>query len=534
MAPQGPRVGRRSGPGPTPKRASTSPRLTAVSPVEVSTDALVVTAFEDGLSPQAEAVDAALDGVLTEMRDSGEFRGRFAERIALRTLGRLPAAHVLLLGLGRPRELDLFRLTNAFQFAADTLRSRRAQRVAAYLDPQVVATIGSNGASPSSLGDAVRAIATGILLSGFDQDTNKSDPETRPRIELVELGGVEAGAAAVERDLEMAEVLAEATNRVRAWGAAPSNLLTPTALAESARRLFEGTGLELDVLEKADLQREGMGALLGVAQGSDEPPVMITVRYDGGPVDGPRLALVGKGITFDTGGISLKPPAGMDLMRDDMSGGAAVLAAMWAIARLRPPVNVVGVVPATENMPSGHAYKPGDVLVSSSGKTIEVIDTDAEGRIILADGLTKARRLGATHIVDVATLTGSAVVALGHSATALMSNDESLTAMVKRAAHVAGDRVAELPMFPEYAVALESRYADVRNVGQRPAGTINAAFFLREFVEELPWVHLDIAGSSWNSQSDQTQIPSGPSGAPVRTLVHLAFEFAELNTSADA
>jgi len=526
---QASKASRRSRPAATRAEAATRPSLTATPAVEATTDAVVVTAFEDGLSSHAEAVDAALGGALTEMRDAGEFRGRFAQRATLRTLGRLPTRHVLLLGLGRRRELDMFRLTNAFQFAGDALRARGVGSVSAYLDDAVVAATGRDGSGPAAVADAVRAVATGILLSSFDPGTSKTDPEARPPIGVVAIGGVAVDAAAVQRDLEVADVLALATNRVRTWAAAPSNLLTPTLLAESARQLYQGTGLELDVLEKADLEREGMGALLGVARGSDEPPVMITVRHDGGPVAGPRLALVGKGITFDTGGISLKPSAGMDLMRDDMGGGAAVLAAMWAIARLGLRVNVVGVVPATENMPSGHAYKPGDVLVSSSGKTIEVTDTDAEGRIILADGLTKARRLGATHIVDVATLTGSAVVALGHSASGLMSNDELLTGLVKRAAVSAGDRVAELPMFPEYAVALESRVADVRNLGGRQAGTINAAFFLREFVEELPWVHLDIAGSGWNSQQDQTQIPQGPTGAPVRTLVHLARLFAELD-----
>ena len=517
-----------------PATTSVAPTLTATPAVEAATDAVVVTAFDDGLSPHAEALDAALDGALTEMRDSGEFRGRFAQRTTLRTLGRLPARHVLLLGLGRRRELDMFRLTNAFQFAGSALRSRGVRSVTAYLDEAVVAATARNGGGPAAVGDAVRATATGIMLSGYDPGTSQTDPESRPQIETLAVGGVGGDGGAIQGDLELAAVLAQATNRVRTWAAAPSNLLTPTALAESARRLYQGTGLELDVLEQADLEREGMGALLGVAKGSDEPPVMITVRHDGGPVSGPRLALVGKGITFDTGGISLKPSAGMDLMRDDMGGGAAVLAAMWAIARLGLRVNVVGVVPATENMPSGHAYKPGDVLVSSSGKTIEVTDTDAEGRIILADGLTKARRLGATHIVDVATLTGAAVVALGHCASGLMSNDESLTAMVKRAAESAGDRVAELPMFPEYGVALESRVADVRNLGSRPAGTINAAFFLREFVEELPWVHLDIAGSGWNSQADQTQIPAGPTGTPVRTLVHLARLFADLDGAVTA
>ena len=255
---------------------------------------------------------------------------------------------------------------------------------------------------------------------------------------------------------------------------------------------------------------------------------MITVRWDGGAPDGPRLALVGKGITFDTGGISIKPATGMDAMKFDMGGGAAVLGAMWAIAQLKPAANIIGVVPATENMPGGHAYKPGDVLTSLSGTTIEVTNTDAEGRIILSDGLAYARKLGATHLVDVATLTGAIVVALGHVNAGLFSNDAALAELVQRAARRAGDRVAPMPMDPEYDVCLTSDVADVKNLGGRQGGAISAAVFLREFAGELPWVHLDIAGTVWNDQGDQTQIPKGPSGAPVRTFVHLAFEFAKL------
>jgi leucyl aminopeptidase len=231
---------------------------------------------------------------------------------------------------------------------------------------------------------------------------------------------------------------------------------------------------------------------------------------------------VGKGITFDTGGISIKPSGGMEMMKDDMGGGAAVLGAMWAISQLKPAANVIGVVPATENMPGGNAYKPGDVLTSMSGKTIEVLNTDAEGRIILSDGLAYARKLGATHLVDVATLTGAIVVALGHA------NDEDFAELILRAARRGGDRLAPMPMHPEYDGCLTSDVADMKNVGGREAGAISAAVFLRQFTGDLPWAHLDIAGTVWNSQGDLTQVPKGPSGSPARTLTHLAFEFAKL------
>jgi leucyl aminopeptidase len=496
---------------------------------EADADAVVVTAFEDGLSPAAEEVDAVLDHVVEEMREAREFRGRFAERPVLHTLGRLRARRVLLLGLGRRDQLDSFRLHNAFHFAGQTLRKQGARSLAAYVDPDVLTALG-DGDGTASPEDVARAVVTGLLLGNFEGDLNKSEHESTSVIEQVDLGGLHGTDADgdLAGALREAEVLAQASNQVRTWAAAPSNTLTPTLLAEQATALYEGTGLEVDVLRRADLEREGMGALLGVARGSEEPPVMIVVRHDGGRPDGPRLALVGKGITFDTGGISLKPAAGMDMMKWDMAGGAAVLAAMWAIARLGVPANVVGVVPATENMPGGRAYKPGDVLVSKSGKTIEVTNTDAEGRIVLADGLAKAQELGATHVVDVATLTGACVVALGHVASGMMTNNRELGRMVGAAARRGGDRVVELPLHPEYDVCLRSDVADMKNAAGREAGAITAAVFLREFVGDMPWVHLDIAGAVWNDQADMTPIPKGPSGTPVRTFVHLASEFARL------
>jgi leucyl aminopeptidase len=495
---------------------------------EADADAVVVTTFEDALSPAAEAVDRALDGVISEMRAAKEFTGKFSERVVLRTLGRLPSPRLCLVGLGKRHQLDTFRLHNAFWFAGSTLRKQGVHRVSAHLDPAIVDAIaGKNGERPAAPFDTVHAVVTGLAMGNFQGDLNKSERKDEGGIEHVDVCGLD-GDAGLQDAVAQALVLAEATNRVREWVTAPSNTLTPTILAESARRLYEGTGLEVEVLEKADLQREGAGALLGVAQGSEQPPVMIAVRWDGGRPDGPRLALVGKGITFDTGGISIKPSANMEMMKFDMGGGAAVLGAMWAISQLKPKANVIGVVPATENMPGGRAYKPGDVLTSMSGKTIEVTNTDAEGRIILSDGLAWARKMGATHLVDVATLTGAVVVALGHVNAGLFTNDGDFATMVETAARRGGDRVARLPMDPEYDVCLTSEVADMKNTAGRQAGPISAAVFLREFTGDLPWVHLDIAGTVWNDQGDQTQIPKGPTGTPVRTFVHLAFEFARL------
>ncbi|HEX3607730.1 MAG TPA: M17 family peptidase N-terminal domain-containing protein, partial [Candidatus Dormibacteraeota bacterium] len=307
---------------------------------EVDVDAVIVTAFEDRLSPAAETADAALGGLLAEMREAREFRGRFAERPVIHTLGRLPARRLLVLGLGRRDQLDAFRLHNAYQFAGTALRKQGVRSVAAHVDPAVVSALGNGHAALPA--DVARAVATGLLLGNFEGDLNKSEREDTPGLERLELSGLDGDEGALRAALADAEVLAEASNRVRTWATAPSNTLTPTLLAEQATALYAGTGLEVEVLRRADLEREGMGALLGVARGSDEPPVMIIARHDGGRPDGPRLALVGKGITVDTGGISLKPAAGMDMMKWDMGGGAAVLGAMWAIARLNPRANIIG------------------------------------------------------------------------------------------------------------------------------------------------------------------------------------------------
>lgn len=496
-------------------------RLGSGDPAALEADAVLVAVFEDGPTQPVQRLNAVLEGALERLRTDGAFRGRFAERLALLTLGRTRAPHLVLVGLGRRDQLDLFRLHNAFHFAGQLARSRGARRLALALDDDLVAALGAS----TTAADVARAAATGTLLANFDAGAlaKSTREDAHPEIEQVEVVGLQGDevAAAVAE----AGVLAEATNRVRAWVATPSNQLTPTQFAAAARELLEPAGVAVEVLDRPTLERQGMGALLGVARGSDEPPVMIVAGYDGGRPDGPRLGLVGKGITFDTGGISLKPSGGMERMKYDMAGGATVLAATWAIASLRLPVNLVTVVPATENMPSGHAYKPGDVLRSLSGKTIEVVNTDAEGRIVLADGLAVACRRRATHLVDVATLTGAVIVALGHVTAGMMSNDRHLADLVVAAARRAGDRVTELPLYPEYDVCLRSEVADIKNAGDRAAGSIAGAVFVREFVEGRPWVHLDIAGVAWNDQSDLHLVPKGPTGSPVRTVVHLARDF---------
>ena len=486
-------------------------------PATIGGDALVVTAFKGELGPAAGDLDGALGGELAEMLSSHEMTGRFGELTILPAAGGIAARRVAVLGLGDRAVLDSFRLHNAYTLAGRELRRHRLTRLVLAVDPSLADT-----ATPD-MAALLRAMVTGTLRANHEGGVSKSEPDRAPLVEEIVVAGVDGKAGdAIDTALAEAVLLAESTLRVQRWVNAPANTLTPTRLAAEVTELCAGTSLTVEVMDKAELESAGAGALLGIARGSDEPPVMIVVRHRGGAEDGPTLALVGKGITFDTGGISIKPALGMESMKFDMGGGAAVLSALHAIAALEVPCNVVGIVPATENMPGGRALKPGDVVSALDGTTIEVVNTDAEGRVVLADGLALARRLGATHIVDVATLTGAAVVALGHVNAALMSSDRALTQLVMRAAQQGGDRFAELPMSPEYDVCLKSKVADVRNWGGREAGAIGGAVFIRAFSGGLPWVHLDIAGTVWNEQANLKEIPSGPSGAPVRTLVWLA------------
>ncbi len=490
-------------------------------PRTIGGDALVVTAFNRELGPAAVALDGAMQGELAGMVASGELRGRFGEVTVLPAAVGISTRRVVVLGLGDRAVLDGFRLHNAYTLAGRELRRRRLTRLVLAADTSLAGT-----ATPG-IAALLRAMVTGTLLANHDAGLSKTEPDLAPLVEEVVVAGVD-GAAGDFVDVALAEavLLAESTLRVQRWVTAPANTLTPTRLAADVTELCADTGLVVEVMDRAALESAGAGALLGIARGSDEPPVMIVVRHGGGSPGGPTLALVGKGITFDTGGISIKPALRMEAMKADMGGGAAVLSALHAIAALKVPCNVVGIVPATENMPGGRALKPGDVVSAVDGTTIEVVNTDAEGRVVLADGLAMARRLGATHIVDVATLTGSAVIALGHVAAALMTNNRALAQLVLGAAEEGGDRFTELPMHPEYDACLRSEVADVRNWGGREAGAINGAVFIRAFSGGLPWVHLDIAGTVWNDQANLKEIPNGPSGAPVRTLVWLARSFA--------
>ncbi len=475
---------------------------------EVKADALVIPAFEDG-PPRLELPPQTW---IDEVYSTGEFSG---ERFALARLPQpegLRARRLVLAGCGKRVDFDAAQLRLVSAAAVRALKSKAIKRVALVLEPFMDAAA------------AVKAAVEGALLGAYEPDRYKTDPKKEDsRLEgfaVVIPGGANHE---LEEALRRGRVVAEAQNWARELAAEPGNRLTPMALAEAARAMAEAQGLACEILDQGRMRQLGMGALLGVAQGSAEPPALIIVRYrpEGAPAPAPHLGFVGKGVTFDTGGISIKPSEKMEQMRYDMSGGAAVLAAMRAIAELKPPVAVTGLIPAVENMPGPRAQRPGDIVTTLSGKTVEVLNTDAEGRLILADAMAYARRLGCTHLVDLATLTGAIVVALGHVYVGAFGNNSAWLDRVLAAARAAGERLWPMPLDEDYLEPLKTPFADIANVGPRAAGAITAARFLKEFADPAPWVHLDIAGTAW-LEENKPYMPKGPTGVGVRTLVELA------------
>jgi leucyl aminopeptidase len=472
------------------------------SAADISCDALVLGAFaQDGpdLGGNGRALDESLDGALsTHLRDAG-FKGKVGEVALVPMLGRLPGKVVAVAGLG-PRD------------RAGAAEARRAAGVAARKlseRPLLASTLHLDVESDDSATTA--ASTEGFLLGSYRFTTYKSDPHPS-KIRRVLL------PSAKREDIEKGVVLAEATSLARDLINEPAGVLTPDGLAAKAQELAGSTGLECTILDEQDLAREGFGGILGVAGGSVQPPRLVSLRYAPSGARA-KLFLIGKGITFDSGGLSLKDAKNMEDMKTDMAGGAAVIAAMSALPRIAPSVEVVGLVPATENMPGGNAIKPGDVITHYGGHTSEVLNTDAEGRLILADALAYACEQDPDAVVDVATLTGSIVIALGKRATGLFSNNESLASELNDAASRAGERLWSMPLYDDYRTELESEIADIKNTASRWGGSIFAALFLRDFVKSgIPWAHLDIAGTA-RADSDYDEVPKGGTGSATRTLV---------------
>ncbi|MEO8560695.1 MAG: leucyl aminopeptidase [bacterium] len=443
--------------------------------------------------------DATLGGAIARLLERRDFRGGRDESLHLAG-GASGPARVLLVGLGKGVErVSALRRSGA-------LAARQAGRLGA----------GSLAFYAGALDAAeTEAIALGLSVGAWDYtDTKSAPPEEERRAPLTSAAIVGAD----EAGLRNGRAVAEGHGLARTLGMMPGNLCTPDFLVQTAREIAERHGLEITVLGRAEMEKEGMGSFLCVAQGSPEDPKLIALHYHGGAAGAKPVALVGKGLCFDSGGISIKPAQGMEWMKFDMCGAAGVLGAMEAIARLALPVNVVGLVGTTTNMPSGTAVKPGDVVRSMSGKYIEIINTDAEGRLVLADVLSYARRFEPSAVIDAATLTGACVIALGHTASGVMGNDAALVAEVIAAGTRAGEPGWELPMWDDYRELIKSDVADIKNSGGRPAGTISAALFLKEFAEGYPWVHLDIAGTAY-TEADLGTVPRGPTGVPVGTFV---------------
>ncbi|HEX7119453.1 MAG TPA: leucyl aminopeptidase [Longimicrobiales bacterium] len=486
---------------------------------EVATPLLVLPHFEGEAEPTGAAaeVDGRTGGEIARLLGRGDFRGKRDEALVLypRT-GEVAAERLLLVGLGKAGDVTAEVVRRALGTAV-----RQAERIGAAalaLSLDAFDRVADRLAGEA----AAQAAAEGAVLAAWQYREFKSaPPDEAPRVEVTSLTLVARDAGAAEtagRGARRGAVVARGENLARELASSPGNVATPTHLAEVASRIARDHGMKITVLDREAMRREGMGALLAVAQGSEEEPRFIALEYRGAEGgDGP-LALVGKGVTFDTGGISIKPASGMEDMKFDMSGAAAVLGAMQAIAELRLPAHVVALVPSTENMPSGRAVKPGDIIRAHSGKTIEVVNTDAEGRLILADALSYAQRYRPRAIVDAATLTGACVVALGNHAVGLMGNDESLIDEVRAAGERTGERCWPLPLWEPYRRQLDSEYADLKNTGGRPAGTITAGWFLREFVGDVPWVHLDIAGTAYGD-APPPYLRKGSTGVPTRLFV---------------
>jgi leucyl aminopeptidase len=478
------------------------------NPLKHSSAALVIGCWENVQDDLFSACDAALDGCLGRLAANREFSGKANTSRLIHTLGKLPTERLLLVGLGKKGDKEDERLRQA---AGNAVQALRSARVASFASALHLA-----GTSKTALA----AVCEGTLLGGYAFDHYK----TKDMDERFGFAGMtlllpkganrkEAGAM-IERTVALCRGVSLARDLV----SHPGNVATTGYLATAAHELAARHKLSCEILEMDELERLGMNALLAVGKGSAEPPRLIVLEYRGGGEKERPVVLVGKGITFDSGGISIKPGAGMEEMKTDMAGGAAVLGAMEAAAGLGLPVNLVVIIPTAENMPDGKAYKPGDVVTSLSGTTIEITNTDAEGRLVLCDALHFAQRYKPAAMIDLATLTGACVVALGHEASGLMGNDQRLVSALKKAGEMCGERVWELPLWDGYGETMKSDIADLRNAGNRDGGSITAGWFLKQFVGKTHWAHLDIAGTAWSDKA-RPCAPKGATGVGVRLLI---------------
>jgi leucyl aminopeptidase len=488
----------------------------------IKADAIIISVFEEARKPEGELtrIDKKLGGAVTKMMKEGEVKGKLSEIALIHSLGKLGAGRVAVVGLGKKAELTQDKVRQA---AGETLRYLKKKGVATAASLNLGA--GAAGISPE---DAAQTLAEAALLGtySFDKHLTKKN-NNHKEIKELSIVAVASQLASAQKGIDRGVIIAEAANLARDMTNEPANFMTPTEMANVAKKLAGDYGLELTITEKKEMKALGMGGVLSVNQGSAQPPKFIILSYRGRKTEKVDIALVGKGVTFDSGGISIKPSEGMGEMKGDMAGGAAVIAAIGAIAQLKPKVNVVALCAATENMPDADALKPGDIITIMNGKTVEIISTDAEGRLTLADVLCYAvDKLKAKNIVDVATLTGACRVALGDITTGAFANNQALADRLLKAAKETGEYTWQMPMYEEYKEQNKSDVADIKNAGNRWAGAITAALFLSEFAGETPWVHLDIAGTSDTDKDHGYQV-KGATGVPVRTLVKLVMSLAK-------
>jgi leucyl aminopeptidase len=476
---------------------------------------LLALALPRGKPPASlEGLDKGTGGAIGRVLAAGDFSGKKDETAVIYPSG--PAPRVLLVGLGKPDEIDRTAIRRSAAVAAKKARSLGVTRAAFYLPPEARGKV-----PPAEVG---QSIAEGLNQGAWQyNEMKKPGEDKKPPLERFDILAHD-GPAELIRGHKTGEAIGAGQTFARGLQVLPGNVATPTYIANVARDLAQRHGFGVTILDKAAIVKEKMGALLSVAQGSAEEPRFIALEYKG--ADSAPIVLIGKGVTFDTGGISIKPAQNMEDMKYDMSGAAAVLGTFEALGRLKPNVHVVGLIPSTENMPSGTAVKPGDVVTSHLGKTIEVINTDAEGRLILCDALSYARRYKPVAVVDIATLTGAIVVALGHGAAGVMGDDEKLVEELRAAGEKAGERLWPLPLWDEYRDLMKSDIADVKNSGGRPAGSISAGWFLREFVDGFPWAHLDIAGTAYTERDEPGRV-KGPTGIGVRLFTEFVLSRAQ-------
>lgn len=487
----------------------------------MTADVLVIGMYEGdhSLSSQVQQLDLKLSGQIAEMMAEGIFKGKEAQTETIFTRGQIASKRVVLLGLGKEEKLDGEVIRKV---AAQALKTADKMKAVSLAVPVLI----KDDLSPQEVG---RCLAEGLTMASYrflaykKQEDDNGQESTVQRVLFY--GQDETVGKQIEKGLEEGAVLAKGVMTARTLVNEPPNVMDPSAMAGKAEEIARKGGMTFQVVEVEEMKALNMGCFLGVTAGSAKPPKMVIMKYEGNPGEkGDIIGLVGKGLTFDSGGISLKPGAGMDEMKGDMAGAAAVLGAMEVIGQLKPSVNVLAVVGLCENMPSGTAYRPGDILTAMNGKTVEILNTDAEGRLVLADCLSYAQQKGATRLVDVATLTGACVIALGNHASGLVSNDDQWQQSVVDAGAMAGEPCWPLPAFDAYGEQLKSDVADLRNVGGREAGAITAGLFLKAFVEDHPWVHMDIAGTSYTKKPKVYQSKGG-TGVAVRTLAYLMNEW---------